>query len=95
MRAPTRIVSVVALVALALMVTAPAAGAQAEDEPDNIVVLTGRAEVRSGETVDNVFIADGPVVVDGTVRDASSPSTATSSSAGPPVRTWSRSTAVW
>ncbi|HEU0171687.1 MAG TPA: polymer-forming cytoskeletal protein [Acidimicrobiales bacterium] len=70
MRAPTRIVSVVALVALALMVTAPAAGAQAEDEPDNIVVLTGRAEVRSGETVDNVFIADGPVVVDGTVKDA-------------------------
>ena len=55
---------------LALTAAAPAAGAQDDDEPDNIVVLTGRAEVREGETVDNVIIADGPVVIDGTVRDA-------------------------
>jgi hypothetical protein len=54
----------------ALMAAAPAAGAQAEDEPDNIVVLTGRAEVREGESVDNVVIFDGPVVIEGTVRDA-------------------------
>jgi hypothetical protein len=54
----------------ALTAAAPAAGAQAEDEPDNIVVLTGRAEVRAGETVDNVVIFDGPVVVEGTVQDA-------------------------
>ena len=63
--------SVALLVALfALTAAAPAAGAQEDDEPDNIVVLTGRAEVREGETVDNVIIADGPVVIDGTVRDA-------------------------
>ena len=54
----------------ALTAAAPAAGAQAEEEPDNIVVLTGRAEVRAGETVDNVIIFDGPVVVEGTVNDA-------------------------
>jgi len=70
MRARTRVFVVVAVAVLALAVAAPAAGAQADDEPDNIVVVTGRAEVRPGETVDNVFIADGPVVVDGTVRDA-------------------------
>jgi hypothetical protein len=39
---------------------APAAGAQTdEDQGDNVVVLTGRAEVRGHETVDNVFVADG------------------------------------
>ena len=63
--------SITLLVALfALTAAAPAASAQAEEEPDNIVVLTGRAEVRAGETVDNVVIFDGPVVVDGTVNDA-------------------------
>jgi hypothetical protein len=63
--------SITALVALvALLAAAPAASAQAEEEPDNIVVLTGRAEVRAGETVDNVVIFDGPVVVDGTVDNA-------------------------
>ena len=46
------------------------AHAQADDSTgDNIVVLTGRAEVRPDDRVDNVFIADGPVVIDGTVRD--------------------------
>jgi hypothetical protein len=64
-----------AFLALLVMVfattaSATAASAQSGDEPDNLVVITGRAEVREGETVDNVFIADGPVVVDGTVRDA-------------------------
>ena len=54
----------------AVVAAAPAASAQGEAEPDNIVVLTGRAEVRVGETVDNVIIFDGPVVVDGTVNDA-------------------------
>src|SRR5262245_27451355 len=49
--------SITALLALvALMAAAPAASAQAEEEPDNIVVLTGRADVRAGETVDNVVI---------------------------------------
>lgn len=71
MRTIIRTSAALTLAVLALMVFAPAASAQADDdEPDNIVVLTGRAEVREGETVDNVVIADGPVVVDGTVRDA-------------------------
>jgi hypothetical protein len=73
MRAVTRVSMSLALAALAVVAGAPAAGAQTEDGPeniDNIVVLTGRAEVREGETVDNVFIADGNVIVDGTVRDS-------------------------
>ena len=70
MRTVTRGLLAVALAVAVLLVAAPAAGAQADDDTDNIVVVTGRAEVRSGETVDNVFIADGPVVIDGTVRDA-------------------------
>lgn len=65
----TRSVFALLVALMALTAAAPAAGAQSDDEPDNIVVLTGRAEVRSGETVDNVFIADGPVVIEGTVRD--------------------------
>ena len=70
MRFVTRMALALLIAAFAIMAGAPVAGAQAEDEPDNIVVVTGRAEVREGETVDNVFIADGPVVIDGTVRDA-------------------------
>lgn len=75
MRNVTRVFLTLVLALLALTAGAPAAGAQDADgadgdEPDNIVVLTGRAEVREGETVDNVLIADGPVVVDGTVDDA-------------------------
>jgi hypothetical protein len=70
MRFVIRASSTVLLAVLALVAGAPAAGAQTDDEPDNIVVLTGRAEVREGETVDNVIIADGPVVIDGAVRDA-------------------------
>jgi hypothetical protein len=63
--------SITLLVALfALTAAAPAATAQAEEERDNIVVLTGRADIPAGETVDNVIIFDGPVVVDGTVNDA-------------------------
>ena len=71
MRSVTRASVALLIALLALTAAAPAAGAQDDDdEPDNIVVLTGRAEVREGETVDNVIIADGPVVIDGTVRDA-------------------------
>lgn len=67
----TRSVFALLVALMALTAAAPAAGAQSDDDDlDNIVVLTGRAEVRSGETVDNVFIVDGPVVIEGTVRDA-------------------------
>jgi hypothetical protein len=69
MRTVTRVSLALALAVLALAAGASPAGAQAADEPDNIVVLTGRAEVHEGETVDTVFIADGDVTVDGTVRD--------------------------
>ena len=93
MRFVTRMALALLLAAFAVTAGAPVAGAQAEDEPDNIVVVTGRAEVREGETVDNVFIADGPVVIDGTVRDALVVLNGTSSSAAPPARTSSPSTA--
>jgi hypothetical protein len=70
MHAVTRPCLALLVAVLAVMAAAPVAGAQADDdEIDNIVAITGRAEVREGETVDNVVIADGPVVVDGTVRD--------------------------
>ena len=70
MRSVIRSALVLVLAVLALVVDSPAAGAQAEDEEvDNIVVITGRAEVREGETVDNVVILDGPVVVEGTVSE--------------------------
>ena len=39
------------------------------DQPDSIVVLTGRADVDEGDEVDNVVIADGDAVVAGTVRN--------------------------
>ena len=71
MRFVTRTASALLLSVLALVAGAHAAGAQAVDEePDTIVVLTGRVDVPEGQTVDTVVIADGPVVVDGTVRDA-------------------------
>jgi cytoskeletal protein CcmA (bactofilin family) len=74
MRSVTRTILVLLTAVLALTMQGAAAGAQDDDgldddEIDNIVVVTGRAEVRQGETVDNVFILDGPVVVDGTVQE--------------------------
>ncbi len=74
MRTVTRVtvgLLVAALVLTAAPATAGARGDQvADDEVDNIVVLTGRAEVREGDTVDVAFIANGPMLVEGTVRDA-------------------------
>ena len=66
----TRLALAVTLVSAVVLVGAAPAHAQADDSTgDNIVVLTGRADVRADDRVDNVFIADGPVVIDGTVRD--------------------------
>jgi hypothetical protein len=54
---------------LGLVLATPAAAlAQDGDERDDFVVLTGRAEVREGETVDNVVVFDGEATVDGTVN---------------------------
>jgi hypothetical protein len=72
MRAVTRVSVALALAVLALAAGASAAAAQSADDsggPDTLVVLTGRAEVHEGETVDTVVIFDGDVTVDGTVRD--------------------------
>jgi hypothetical protein len=66
---------VAAAVAAATVVVAPGAGAQ-EVGPDqggfrdNVVVLSGRAEIRERETVNTVFVADGSAVVAGRVEDA-------------------------
>lgn len=58
------------VVVASVTLTASPAVAQGQDEAaDNLIVVTGRAEVREGETVDVVAIADGPVVVEGTVRN--------------------------
>jgi cytoskeletal protein CcmA (bactofilin family) len=55
---------------LLVLAAAPPAGAQADDDrPDSIVVVTGRAEVPEDDDVDNVVIADGDAVVAGTVRE--------------------------
>jgi hypothetical protein len=64
-----RFLIVVVAAVIATLVAAPAAGAQVDDDIDNLVVITGRAQVREGETVDVVFIVDGPAVINGTVRD--------------------------
>jgi hypothetical protein len=69
-RRPARALLAAALVAaVALVAGAPAAGAQDRADRDNLVVVTGRAEVHEGERFHNVVIADGPVTVDGTVTD--------------------------
>lgn len=44
--------------------------AQERTDTNDLVVMTGRAEVREGETFDTVVIFDGPVTVEGTVREA-------------------------
>jgi hypothetical protein len=67
MRSAVRYGVAISVLALALMASAAPAAAQAEDDGDELIVLTGRAPVAEDETLDFVFIADGPVVVDGTV----------------------------
>lgn len=56
----------------ALTVSIVPATAQAQEDrrgDDAFVVLTGRAEVPEGRTVDTVVIFNGPAIVDGTVRE--------------------------
>jgi hypothetical protein len=70
MRLVTRSALTVLAAGLAALATAPAAGAQSDgDVGDELIVITGRAEVREGEEFDHVVIIDGPVVVDGEVDD--------------------------
>lgn len=68
MQARSRFGIVVAVASIVLSASPAAAQAEA-DAGDNLIVVTGRAEVREGETVDTVVIADGPALVDGTVRN--------------------------
>lgn len=55
-------------VAALLAVPAPALAGEGSDEPDALVVITGGAEVGPAETVGDVFVVDGDVVIDGDVE---------------------------
>ena len=56
------------LAALAALLVLPGvASAQERDDDDTIVVITGGASVADGETVDGVYVLDGPVTIAGTV----------------------------
>ena len=56
-----------ALVGVVFLALAAPASAQAPQEADTQVVLTGRVEVRAGERADDVVILDGPATIDGSV----------------------------
>jgi hypothetical protein len=75
MRAAVRLStgSLVLVLVLAFAGAPGAAGQASGDDAgdrdgDELIVLTGRAAVADGETLDFVFIADGPVEIDGTVE---------------------------
>jgi cytoskeletal protein CcmA (bactofilin family) len=73
MRTVTRFALTVLAAGLVALPAAAPAGAQSDDNGDigdNLVVITGRADVREGEKFDHVVIIDGPVVVDGEVDDS-------------------------
>jgi hypothetical protein len=53
--------------ALALVLLFPGVAAAEDRNGDTIVVITGGATVAEGETVDGVFVVDGPVRIAGTV----------------------------
>lgn len=84
MRSVTRSFLALLVVVLALAAATPVAGAPgsardaarpAQDDDDDrvatddFVVITGRVQVDREETVDTIFIADGPVILDGTARE--------------------------
>ena len=61
---------VILLAALTVSIVPATAQAQEDRQGDDaFVVLTGRAEVTEGQTVDTVVIFNGPAIVDGTVRE--------------------------
>jgi hypothetical protein len=55
------------LIGLVLAGAGPASAQ--EQRRDDLVVLTGRAEVAEGDSIDTLVIFDGPTTVDGTVRE--------------------------
>ena len=71
-RARTRRLVGVALLAvlLAVLVGAAPASAQADDDSDTQVLVTGRAQVRAGERSGSVVILDGPAEIAGFVDGA-------------------------
>lgn len=56
-------------VAAMLMVAPSSAYAQEGGDEDDLVVLTGDADVGEGETVDHVVVFDGAATIDGTVQE--------------------------
>lgn len=54
-------------VLMVLAIPGTALAAAAEPNGDTLVVLSGKAYVPAGETVDSVVVFDGPVRIDGTV----------------------------
>ena len=61
------VVTLAAAVLVAGLTLAPPASAQTGPEGDDLVVLSGRVDVRAGERADVVVIVDGPAVIDGHV----------------------------
>ena len=53
---------------LVLAGAGPASAQDQDEQRDDLVVLTGRADVREGESIDTVVIFDGPATVEGTAQ---------------------------
>lgn len=62
--------SVIGLLAAAAFLVANPTGAWAQDEPadDEVIVLSGAASVREGETVETVVVFHGAATIEGTVE---------------------------
>lgn len=76
-----------AVVGLVILAFAAPASAQASQEADTHVVMTGRVEIRAGERADNVVILDGPATIDGSVDGVVVALNGTSESPAPYKRT--------
>jgi hypothetical protein len=63
-----RVLLFIALIAALIGGASPALARQPGTDGDDLVILTGRADVSEGETIAGVVIFDGPVSVDGTVQ---------------------------
>jgi hypothetical protein len=57
------------LVPVAVVLAGAGPALAQEEGGDDLVVLTGRAEVAEGDSVDTLVIFDGPATIDGTVQE--------------------------